>query len=99
MAGKSEYRNGWIAEKLDRINLTVPKGRKDIIRAHAEAQGESVNAFINRAISEAMVRDGAPKEYVFSSAVDDIAAYLDISKWDVIKGIERAKKEAEESNQ
>lgn len=57
MAGKSEYRNGWIAEKLDRINLTVPKGRKDIIRAHAEAQGESVNAFINRAISEAMERD------------------------------------------
>ena len=57
MAGKSEYRNGWIAEKLDRINLTVPKGRKDIIRAHAEAQGESVNAFINRAISEAMKRD------------------------------------------
>lgn len=56
MAGKSEYRNGWIAEKLDRINLTVPKGRKDIIRAHAEAQGESVNAFINRAISEVMER-------------------------------------------
>ena len=28
MTSKSEYRNSWIAEKLDRINLTVPKGRK-----------------------------------------------------------------------
>lgn len=62
MPGKSEYRNGWIAEKLDRINLTVPKGRKDIIKAHAEAHSESVNAFINRAISEAMERDNAARE-------------------------------------
>ena len=62
MPGKSEYRNGWIAEKLDRINLTVPKGRKDIIKAHAEARSESVNAFINRAISEAMERDNATRE-------------------------------------
>lgn len=61
MAGKSEYRNTWIAEKLDRINLTVPKGRKAIIQAHAEAHSESVNGFINRAISETMERDkGAP---------------------------------------
>lgn len=57
MAGKSEYRNTWIAEKLDRINLTVPKGRKAIIQAHAEAHSESVNGFINRAISETMERD------------------------------------------
>ena len=54
---KSEYRNTWIAEKLDRINLTVPKGQKEIIKAHADAQGESVNAFINRAIGETMKRD------------------------------------------
>ena len=57
MGGNSEYRNGWIAEKLDRINLTVPKGQKDIIKVHAAAQGESVNAFINRAIRETMKRD------------------------------------------
>lgn len=55
---KSEYRNTWIAEKLDRINLTVPKGKKDIIKAHADSRGESVNAFINRAIEETIERDG-----------------------------------------
>ena len=57
MVGKSTYRNEWIAEKLDRINLTVPKGRKEIIKAHAAAHGESVNGFINRAINEAMERE------------------------------------------
>ena len=59
MASRSEYRNGWIAEKLDRVNLTMPKGKKDAIKAHAEAQGESVNGFINRAIDETMERDSA----------------------------------------
>lgn len=57
MVGKSTYRNEWIAEKLDRINLTGPKGRKEIIKAHAAAHGESVNGFINRAINEAMERE------------------------------------------
>ena len=57
MVGKSAYRNEWIAEKLGRINLTVPKGRKEIIKAHAAAHGESVNGFINRAINEAMERE------------------------------------------
>lgn len=57
MVGKSAYRNEWIAEKLDRINLTVPKGRKEVIKAHAAAHGESVNGFINRAINEAMERE------------------------------------------
>lgn len=56
-ANKNEYKNAWIAEKLDRINLTMPKGRKEELKAHAAAQGESVNAFINRAITEAIERD------------------------------------------
>ena len=58
-ANKYEYKNAWIAEKLDRINLTMPKGRKEELKAHAAAQGESVNAFINRAITEAIERDNA----------------------------------------
>lgn len=62
MAGenkKSEYRNAWIAEKLDRVNLTMPKGQKEAVKAHAEFHGESMNAFINRAIVEAMERDSS----------------------------------------
>lgn len=43
-----------MAANYDRINLTVPKGRKDEIQAFAAQTGESVNGFINRAIGEAM---------------------------------------------
>lgn len=59
MAGKTDYKNQWQKDNVDRVNLTMPKGKKDIIRAHAEAQGESTTGFINRAISEAMERDNA----------------------------------------
>lgn len=54
---RNEYQNEYIQNTYDRINLTVPKGQKEIIQAHAKANGESVNAFIGRAIAEAMERD------------------------------------------
>ena len=59
MGGKTsaKSKNDWIAKAYDRINLTLPKGRKDIIKSHAEGRGESVNAFINRAIDNQMERD------------------------------------------
>ena len=53
--------NKYMAANYDRINLTVPKWQKNTIKAHAEAQGESLNAFINRAITQTMERD-APAE-------------------------------------
>ena len=46
--------NKYMAANYDRINLTVPKGRKDEIQTFAAQTGESVNGFINRAIGEAM---------------------------------------------
>ena len=49
--------NKWIEKTYDRINLTVPKGQKDTIKAHAEARGESVNGFINRAVKEVMEKE------------------------------------------
>ena len=63
MGGKNspESINRDMAKAYDRISLIVPKGQKDLIQAHAEAQGESTNGFINRAISETMERDGKPK--------------------------------------
>jgi len=58
-ASKAQQRatNKYIAKAYDRINLTVTKGKRDIIQAHAEAHGESVNGFINRAIDQTMFRD------------------------------------------
>ena len=59
--GKASTRaqNKFIAKAYDRVNLTMPKGKKDTVQAHAAARGESVNGFINRAIDSQMERDGA----------------------------------------
>lgn len=59
MGGKTSAAsiNKYIAKAYDRVNLTMPKGKKDAVQAHAEARKESVNGFINRAIDEQMKRD------------------------------------------
>lgn len=44
-------------EKFDEMRVRVPLGKKEAVKAHAEAQGESLNGFINRAINETMERD------------------------------------------
>ena len=58
--GKAQTRatNKYINKVYDRINLTVPKGDKAVIQAHAVAHGHnSVNSFINEAITEKMARE------------------------------------------
>lgn len=64
MGGKASAasKNAWNAKVYDRINLTVAKGQKETIQAHAADQGESVNGFINRAIGETMERDKASQD-------------------------------------
>ena len=38
------------AANYDRVELRLEKGQKDVVKAHAEAKGESLNAFVNRAM-------------------------------------------------
>ena len=54
---RKEGNRKWDTANLDRVSVDMPKGKKDIIKAHAEARSESVNGFINRAIDEAIERD------------------------------------------
>ena len=51
--------NKYVRANYDRVNITMPKGKKETIREHAKATRESVNAYINRAIDQAMERDDA----------------------------------------
>lgn len=51
------YNNDFNRENYDRISLMLPKGKKDIIKIKAQENGESVNAFINRAI-DILLSDG-----------------------------------------
>jgi uncharacterized protein (DUF1778 family) len=52
----------YMKENYDEIKVRVEKGQKDIIKAHAESKGESLNGFINRAISETMEKENQTKE-------------------------------------
>ena len=45
----------WSTEKVDKIR--VPKGQKAEIQAFAKAHGETVNAFVNRLIHDAMTAE------------------------------------------
>ena len=47
----------YMKDKRDRIVIGTAKGEKERYRAHAESQGESLNAFMIRAAEEAIVRD------------------------------------------
>ena len=60
MGGKTsaKSKNDWIAKAYDRINLTVPKGKKEVIQEAAKQNGESVNALINRLIDAELERLG-----------------------------------------
>ena len=49
----------WDSANLDRLSIAPPVGSRDKIKAHAQAQGESVNGFIGRAITETIERDGS----------------------------------------
>ena len=43
--------------KFVEVRFRVTQDKKDIIQQHAAQQGESVNAFINRAVDEAIKKD------------------------------------------
>lgn len=55
----TKAQNKYIAKTYDRVNLTMPKGKKEKIQEQADSQGMSVNAYINAAIDEKMERDDA----------------------------------------
>ena len=44
----------YVKGNYDRMELTVPKGRKAELKALAESRGQSVNAFVNEAIDAAV---------------------------------------------
>ncbi len=56
-------RDKWLHDKVEDIRFRVPKGKKAIIQEHAAKRGESVNAFISRAVDEAMERDKATRKF------------------------------------
>jgi predicted HicB family RNase H-like nuclease len=46
----------YVKEKYDRIVVTMPKGKREMIKAVADAQGESLNGFVSKAVDERIER-------------------------------------------
>ena len=104
MANYSEARKNanknWDSKNLDRISIALPKGSKDALKAHAESTGESVNAFINRAIMEVTEMDNMHSAYLrgllrhLERALDEIENNnLDKAKTTLVELIEDTKKD------
>ncbi len=52
----------YLKESVEDIRIRVPKGKKEVVKNHAEKQGESMNTFVVRAIDETMERDNQNNE-------------------------------------
>lgn len=50
----TKYKNDFIKETYDRVNLTIPKGKKAIVTEYAKSRGLSLNAYINKLIADDM---------------------------------------------
>ena len=44
-------------KNYDELKVRVQKGQKEVIKAHADRRGESLNGFIKRAIDETIQRE------------------------------------------
>ena len=58
------YQNDFIREKYDRVNLTLPKGKKTIVKQRAAGLNKSVNEYINDLIT-ADLKAAEPKKYYY----------------------------------
>lgn len=56
MSGKTSSisKNKYMSKAYDRLNVIVPKGKRDEIKLFAAQRGESINSFINKLIAREM---------------------------------------------
>lgn len=54
--------NKYVKNNYDRINVTFPKGQKDIIQNAAEAIGETVNGYIKKAVELRLESDNVTQK-------------------------------------
>ncbi len=47
-------KNKWNAQNYDQLRINVKKGQREVIKAHAESKGLSLNGYINKLIEQDM---------------------------------------------
>ena len=60
----------YVRENYDRVEVTIPKGKKSDLREHAAGRGESLNGFVNRAIANQVERDNADAAFTVQPRED-----------------------------
>lgn len=58
----------YVRNNYDRMELTVPKGSRDIIKVASAKVGQSVNAYIWQAVQDRLNREQAQPESAHSTA-------------------------------
>ena len=63
MVSRAQYRavDKYRRNAIDRFDLKLKSGEKAMVRNHAYSRGESINAFIRRAILTQLLRDVGKK--------------------------------------
>lgn len=56
-AANKRWNDANLKERYDRVQLVLPKGDKERIREYADRNGDSLNAYIIRAIQQRMERE------------------------------------------
>lgn len=54
---QSKYIQEFLKENYDRVSVNVPKGRREVWKAAASAEGKSLNAFITDIIESYIASD------------------------------------------
>ena len=49
--------NKYVKNNYDKILFTIPKGKREVLKGFAEAQGESVNSYIKEAVKQRIKAD------------------------------------------
>ena len=60
-AARIRANNRYNAKTYDRINIAIPKGHKATVQAAAEAEGDSINGYVNKAILQRMGKEEWPE--------------------------------------
>lgn len=56
---QKKARDKWDKENMTTLSCKVKKEQAEKVKAHALSRGETVNGFVNRAITETMQRDSS----------------------------------------
>lgn len=57
MKNYQETKNKYLKEKVDRMNITMPKGMKEKVQEHAKTKARSTNAYILDLIKKDMEKN------------------------------------------